>query len=323
MMKNFCGILCILIALTACSKEKKSSGDTLSGRISISGAWALYPMVLKWAEAYQQKYPGILIDVSAGGAGKGMADALNHAVDLGMISRDVNKAEIEKGAWWVSVVKDAVVPTINEKNPFKDELMSRGLSREEFKKIWIGGMIASWNILVSKKTRGSINVYTRCDACGAAETWAKFVGGSQEDLQGIGVFGDPGLADAIRNDTLGIGYNNINYIYDAKTKKPIKGIMPLPIDVNGNGKIDRTENFYSDRDTLVKAIVENRYPSPPARNLHLVSMGIPENKPVLQFLLWVLSEGQQFVPEAGYIALPKEQLKNRMHELQKKLNDMK
>lgn len=38
----------------------------------------------------------------------------------------------------------------------------------------------------------------RSDAAGAAETWAKYFGERQEDLKGIGIFGDPGLAQAIK-----------------------------------------------------------------------------------------------------------------------------
>jgi len=51
--------------------------------------------------------------------------------------------------------------------------------------------------------------YTRSDACGAAENVAKFFGKKQEDLLGVGVFGDPGLAQAVKKDPLGIGINNI------------------------------------------------------------------------------------------------------------------
>ena len=40
-----------------------------------------------------------------------------------------------------------------------------------------------------------------------------FLGKKQEDLLGIGVFGDPGLNEAVRKDALGIGFNNINYAY--------------------------------------------------------------------------------------------------------------
>ena len=40
---------------------------------------------------------------------------------------------------------------------------------------------------------------------------------------GVGVFGDPGLAQAVKKDPLGIGFNNIGYAYDATTKETGKG----------------------------------------------------------------------------------------------------
>jgi phosphate transport system substrate-binding protein len=315
-------ITCIIITLFlayGCSKGTNSPDTSAAaGRITISGAWALYPMAVTWAAEYQKKYPDVVIDISAGGAGKGMTDALTGTVDLGMVSREINNAEIQKGAWWISVVKDAVIPVMNEKNPLRDEIKKRGLTKNEFNQIWISGKITTWNIFVSSETRYPIHVYTRSDACGASETWAKYVGGMQEDLKGAGVYGDPGLADAVRNDIIGIGYNNVNFAYDGKTKKPIAGIIPIPIDMNASGRIEPDENFYTDRDSLMKAIAENKYPSPPARNLHLVSRGIPGKKQVIQFLLWVLGEGQQFVPEAGYIRIPGEQLKKQADLLLKK-----
>jgi len=301
-------------ALYGCSKEKSS--DT-AGRITVSGAWALYPMVVKWAEVYQNEFPGIVIDISAGGAGKGMADALSGAVDLGMVSRDIKKDERDKGAWGISVVKDAVIPMINEKNPLKDDLLKRGLKKKEFAQIWMTGTLKNWNILIKSDKSVAIHVFTRSDACGAAETWAKYVGGAQEDLKGVGVYGDPGLADAVRNDELGIGFNNVNFAYDAKTKKPVNGIIPLPLDINGNGQLDPAESFYGDRDLLTKAIADNIFPSSPARNLHIVAKGIPEKKHVVKFLLWILNEGQRYVPDAGYICLPAEQLQKQIDELSK------
>jgi phosphate transport system substrate-binding protein len=315
-MKKLACILLIGAALYGCSKDKSS--DT-SGRITISGAWALYPMVVKWAEEYHKEYPNVVIDISAGGAGKGMADALSGAIDLGMVSREIKKEERAKGAWGISVVKDAVIPMINEKNPLRDELLKRGLSKGEFAKIWIAGSMKNWNSIIKSDRSAAIHVFTRSDACGAAETWAKFVGGAQEDLEGVGVYGDPGLADAVRNDALGIGYNNVNFAYDAKTKKPVSGITPLPLDINGNGKIDPAENFYGDRDLLMKAIADNIFPSPPARNLHIVARGVPEKKHIVKFLLWILNQGQQYVPDAGYISLPKDQLQKQIDELSKKM----
>ncbi len=322
MSKRILIIISIISLLTnSCQRKERDAKDIdkISGTITISGAWALYPMAIKWAEEYRKICPAVKIDISAGGAGKGMADALAGVVDLGMVSRDIYPDEIKKRAWWVSVTKDAVVPTINENNPFLDVLLRKGVPREILIDIWITGKITNWEEVVNQKgelkTDTKINVYTRSDACGAAETWAKFLGKNQEDLLGIGVFGDPGLAEAVRKDVLGIGYNNINYAYDTSAKSQIKGLRVLPIDLNGNGEIDEEENFYTTRDDITKAIEEGKYPSPPARDLHFVCKGKPRKKIVINFIKWVLTDGQLYVSESGYINLRKAKLKEELSKI--------
>ena len=298
-------------ALTTETKHKQ-----LKGRITFSGAWALYPMTIRWAEEFQKIHPAVKMDIGAGGAGKGMADCLAGVVDIGMVSREIYAEEVKKGAWWVSVTKDAVVPTVSGENPALEDLLARGVTREDFIAIWITGKLTSWGELTGSPLRDPIQVYTRSDACGAAQTWARYMGGDQEDLLGIGVYGDPGLAEAIRQDPLGIGYNNINYAYDAKTKVQVKGICVLPIDTDGNGRIDEDEDFYSTRDEIVEAIATGKYPSPPARDLHFVCHGRPDSEVVREFIRWVLTDGQKYVHEAGYINLPEEKLLTELKHLQ-------
>lgn len=288
----------------------------LEGTVTLSGAWALYPMAVKWAEEFQKVHPKVRVDVVAGGAGKGMADALAGAVDIGMISRDIYPEEIRKGAWWIAVTKDAVVPTVNENNPVIKYLIAKGMKRDTFVGVWITGMIKTWGEIIGSASSISINVYTRSDACGAADIWAKYLGKKQEDLLGIGVYGDPGIAEAVRKDTQGIGFNNIGFAYDATTKKQISGIMIVPIDLNGNGRIDADENFYETKDGIVNAIVAGKYPSPPARDLYFAAKGKPEKKEVKEFMRWVLAEGQKYVPEAGYINLTEEKLKEGLSKLE-------
>jgi ABC-type phosphate transport system substrate-binding protein len=154
----------------------------------------------------------------------------------------------------------------------------------------------------------SINVYTRSDACGAAQTWAQYLGDyAQEDLLGTAVYGDPGLAEAVKRDPTGIGYNNIGYAYDMNTGKPVEGLMIVPLDQNENGRIDPDEDVYATKKMLIEAIAAGHYPSPPARDLNLVAHN--EFKGISrEFVRWTMTEGQRFVDEAGYIALPQEQI---------------
>jgi len=301
----------------ACWKESQtqSTEKEFEGVISVSGAWALYPMVVKWAEEFQKIHSDVRIDVAAGGAGKGMADCLAQVVDIGMVSRDIYPAEIEKGAWWVSVTKDAVVPTINRNNPVSKDLLVKGIKKEAFMDIWITGEIKKWDQVVETETNDSIHVYTRSDACGAAKTWARFLGGKQEDLLGVGVYGDPGLAEAVKKDVLGIGFNNINYAYDAKSQQQVDQISIVPIDLNENGVIDKDEDFYNERDEIVEAIAAGKYPSPPARLLHLVSQGKPQRQVVIEFIQWILTDGQRYIPESGYISLTEEKIQQELKKL--------
>lgn len=301
----------------ACWKESQtqSTEKELEGVISVSGAWALYPMVVKWAEEFQKIHSDVRIDVAAGGAGKGMADCLAQVVDIGMVSRDIYPAEIEKGAWWVSVTKDAVVPTMNQNNPMSEELLAKGVKKETFIDIWITGKIKTWGQVAGAEADDSIHVYTRSDACGAAKTWARFLGGNQEDLLGVGVYGDPGLAEAVKKDVLGIGFNNINYAYDANSQKQVDQIRIVPVDLNENGVIDKDEDFYNERDEIVDAIAAGKYPSPPARLLHLVSQGKPQRKVVIEFIQWILADGQRYIPESGYISLTEEKIQEELKKL--------
>ena len=286
------------------------------GTISLSGAWALYPMVVRWAEEFRKIYPDVRIDLSAGGAGKGITDALNDMVDLGMVSREIYKEELNKGAFPIAVTTDAVVPLINASNPSLNTILSKGLRKDAGNNIWITGMYRTWAQAFGIKSAAPIHVYTRSDACGAAEVWAKYFGKKQEDLLGSGVYGDPGLTLAVKKDPLGIGFNNIGYAYDNKTKKQLSGIRVLPIDINNDGKITPDENFYDTMDDLITAIASGKYPSPPARELYLVTNGKPQKELVIKFLNWVLTDGQKYVNESGYITLTKEKVSEELKRIQ-------
>lgn len=296
------------IGMVSCGGGHKAREGTLSGEISLSGAFALYPVAVQWAGEFQSLYPDVRVDVSAGGAGKGMTDVLAGVVDFGMVSREIYPAETEKGAVGFAVAKDAVAPTINAANPKLPEILKHGLTREMARRIWITGDIRTWGDLLGTNDNTPIHVYTRSDACGAAETWALWLGGKQEDLIGTAVFGDPGVAAAVQKDIYGIGFNNIGYIYDNETHLPNEGLTVLPIDADGDGIIAAEENFYDTKEHLVEAIAAGKYPSPPARDLYLVTKNLPTDTVIVAFLEYVLSKGQEKNVSAGYISMSEEQI---------------
>jgi phosphate transport system substrate-binding protein len=295
------------VSLAACGGSPET--------VTISGAFALYPMMNRWAEEYQKINPKITFDISAGGAGKGMTDALAGAVEIGMVSRAISPEEEAKGAFWIPVTKDAVFATVNAANPVLEDLKAKGITKEALIDIFITGNIKTWGQLVGRpEITDEIHVYNRSDACGAGETWAKYLGNKkQEDIIGVAVYGDPGELDAVAKDALGIGYNNLNYAFDMDTGKPVAGTFAAPIDVNGDG-IAQPEELLETKAEAVQMVAEGKYPSPPARDLNLVTKGKPTGA-TLAFINWVLTDGQKFVGEAGYVQLTQQQLAEAIQKL--------
>lgn len=302
------GLVAVMVSGCTAAPAQNSASQAAPETISISGAFALLPMVSLWADEYQKVTPGVRFDIQGGGAGKGMTDVLSGAVDVAMLSRAVRDEETAQGAVLVPVVIDAVVGTVNANNPHLEAILQRGITPEVAKGIWIDQSITTYDQWLGNGSTDAINVYTRSDASGAGEMWARFAGGkAQEELQGIAVNADPGLAEAVRQDTRGVGYNNIGFAYDIASGAPVDGLRVIPIDLNGNGAIDADEDFYGAKPDIVAAIKARAYPFPPARELYLVTKG--EASPAITaFYRWILTDGQQYVAQAGYVPLTQEQI---------------
>jgi phosphate transport system substrate-binding protein len=302
------------ISMSGCTSQQKNT-------IKVSGAYSLYPMMVVWAQKYHTLHPDINIDVSSGGAGKGMADALAGSVDLGMVSRDVTTAEADQGIVAVAVVEDAVLATINTDNPVLTKILEKGLTKQQLREIFINYSIPTWGQLVGDSNNTDpIKVYSRSDPCGAAEAWVKYLGDyTQDDIPTIEeitkVKGDDSMSKSIASDPLGIGYSNVNYIYSNTTKTPKEGIVVIPLDLNENGIIDPSENFYGSRDDVVNAEINNTLPSPPSRLVYLVTLnnftGITKD-----FVRWILTDGQQYCFNNGYGAVPSDILDDQLQMLE-------
>ena len=259
-----CGLLGLV--LSGCGgTQSASNGDALQGDIAISGAWALYPMVVTWSEEFQKVYPDVQFDISAGGAGKGMADALGGAVDIGMVSRDIQPVEVEQGAF--PRAGDARRrPAHHQREqppPGPPASRRRDASRIEGHLAAARSPPGARFSAIRRSPTKSTSTPARTPAARRKPGRGILGGLKQEDLQGVAVYGDPGLASAVTQDPLGIGYNNLNFAYDADSGKPVEGLQIMPLDRNDNAAIDAAEDFYADKTDVMAAIADGRYPSPP------------------------------------------------------------
>jgi phosphate transport system substrate-binding protein len=301
---KFSAVLLSVMLLACAAQCGEAVQEELEGTITLSGAWAIYPTAVAWAEGFQKAHPKVKVDVSAGGAGKGASDAIAGLVDIGMVSRDPDPAEIKKGIVPVYILHDAVYPVVSDKNPALNDLMKNGVPKQKWIWVYIAGIATSWDDITGSKTGKPIHLYTRSDSCGAAASWAAFMGKKQEDLKGIGVYGDPGLLETAKRDPLGVGYNNFSYIF-TREGKMVEGARIVPIDANNNGKAD-PEEIFADRAAAVKAIESGAYPA--RRKNYFFVKGKPKGI-AKDFISYCLSdEGAKIVDQVGTsLPLPQEE----------------
>lgn len=312
-MRRITSFIIILSFLLAATSALFAQEKNLKGTVTLSGAWAIYPTAVAWAEAFQAKYPGVKIDVSAGGAGKGAADAIAGLVDIGMVSRDPDPAELKKGILAVYILHDAVFAVISDKNPALNDILQKGVKKQTFIDFYVNGLITSWDQVTGSKINKKIHVYTRSDSCGAAQSWAAYLGKKQEDLRGVGIYGDPGLLEAAKRDPIGIGFNNFSYIF-TRDGSVVQGAKIVPIDSNENGIADSDE-IYNTRDEAIKAIRAKRYPA--TRKNYFFVKGKPQGL-IKEFIEFALSdEGTKIVDEAGTsLSITKEIRENELSKLE-------
>ncbi|WP_230867990.1 PstS family phosphate ABC transporter substrate-binding protein [Iocasia frigidifontis] len=314
------GLILVLtsMVLSSCSSLQKEDSLEQIPTIRISGAWALYPMMVVWADEYQKTH-NVVIELAGGGAGKGISDVLNGQVDIGMVSRPIREEELEQEAFYIATVKDSVVAVVNEDNPVLMEIYEQGLSQEDLKKIFLKETV-NWGEIVGKDMiDDQITVYGRADASGAAKVWASFLGDyTQSDLQDqadANFSGDQPVAAAVEDEKNAIGFTNLNYAYSIETGKFAEKIRPVPVDLNNNNRLNAEESFYDNRDMFIKSVSEGKYPSPPARRDYVVGKG-SFTAEVKEFIKWILTDGQKYVVENGYVKLANEELKEEINYLE-------
>ncbi|MDP4222340.1 MAG: substrate-binding domain-containing protein [Bacteroidota bacterium] len=288
-------------------KKTGGAGETakteIKGSFSISGAYALYPLISNLADDFMRIQPGVRIEVTRMGTGEGITALLSKKCQIAMISRPLTNEEINEGIWVIPVAKDGVAPIVNQRNPFIEQLLNQGLSPQEFLQVFTSGKELTWGFALGTKAKEKINVYVRNDESGAADIFADFIYKKASDLKGIGVTGDDEMIRSIQEDPLGIGFCNFTYAFDVITGERKKDIQIIPSDLDFDNKIDKVEVPFTNLEAAHRSLWLGFYPDQLCRELTLGCLGKPTDPAVVAFLHYVLGEGQANVKKSGYCPL--------------------
>ena len=310
-MKTFIPLL-IIVLVFGCNSPKTEKQPVrtaeeiksdLKGSFSICGAYALYPLVSRFAVEFMKTHPGVKIEVTKMGTGEGITALLSKKCNIAMISRPLTDEEINAGIWVIPVAKDGVAPIINQKNPYIENLLNQGLSPQEFLQVFTSGKQLTWGFVLGNEAKEKITVYTRADESGAADIWAGFLYKKASDLKGIGIIGDDEMIKNIQNNPLAIGFCNFSYAFDTVSGQRTTDIQIVPSDLDFDNKIDKVEIPFVNLEEAHRSLWLGFYPDQLCRELTLGTLGKPSDPAIVGFFRYVLGEGQKDVKRSGYCPL--------------------
>jgi phosphate transport system substrate-binding protein len=263
----------VLIAFAVVAIGLAFYGFTTREKITIKGSDTMVILSQRWAERFMSKHPGIIVQVTGGGSGTGIAALMNGTTDICNASRPMKKSEIKKlkkkyGTTGIEIPcgKDGLSVYLNEKNPVKN------LTTKQLKDIFTG-KIKNWKEVGGKNAK--IILYSRENNSGTYVFFKDHIlKGKDYSPKAQNLPGTAAVVNAVAKDANAIGYGGMAYAKGVKFAK-VNGYAPTK-----------------------KNIKSGKYPI--ARYLYMYVIHKPKGA-IKKFIDWTLSsEGQAIVNKVGY-----------------------
>jgi phosphate transport system substrate-binding protein len=312
------------------------AGVAAQAPLTINGAGATfpYPIYSKWFDEYHKLHPTIQINYQSIGSGGGIKQVTEQTVDFGATDGPMNDGQLKEfqqkrgtSVLHFPAVLGADVPTYNVPG-VTQELK---FAPETLAGIFLG-TITKWNDpAIAKANPGvklpgnEIVVVHRADGSGTTFIWVDYlakvspewknkvgVGTSVNWPVGLGGKGNEGVSGLVKQTPYSIGYVELIYA--------VQNHLPYGTVKNSSGNFIK-----ADLASVTGAAAGAQIPddfrvsitNPPGANAYPIAsftwLLVPEKiqdaakrKALVDFLGWMLRDGQKFAEPLSYAPLPKE-----------------
>lgn len=299
-MKKTILILIVLILISSGNagyNEVRAGDSPQDNSINILSTPDLYDLTNKLSSEYCKSHSDINVKVIQVSETQ-IPEIFEAGTDIGFISKKYIQG-IKPGALWHVVIgREVIVPIINANNPLVSQLDENGVMPGVFAQLFNEPDKMSWGTLLKNEENLVVHFYMVNDPS-ISSTVADFLKIKETNIKGIKLENIETMISAIQNDPLAIGFCKITDIIYSKDQSFISNIKLLPIDKNGNGTIDYYENIYNDLLTFSRGVWIGKYPNSLAGDIYSVSVAKPTSINEVNFLKWVLTEGQNLLQSNG------------------------
>lgn len=263
--------------------------------IHVSSSTETNGLTASWVNEYNLSNPAAKIAIVQNGDSKSQtADHLKFVVDS-------NEPTSENASTWKMVIaRDVIVPIVSSRNPMLSSVIQQGISANEFALLFTNAEKRNWSAVVKNGQNISFQLY---------------LPKNEEFKSGIQLFTktkiDPDrvkmlnsadeVFDALQKDNLSIGFCKLSDLHGANLGA--ENLRLLPIDKNGNGRIDNFEQIYQNLDEFTRGVWIGKYPNALSRSIVALAQVKPTDKNEIAFLSWILADGQHLLNLNGYCDL--------------------
>ena len=278
------------------STERVSTPGKKQQAVRVTGVRFAYPLVQKWIDDFNKEYPNIQVIIES----RGSSDPSQYDV---LIEAYEHSEEIKKSREYVYIARYAILPVANSSSDFAAKYADKGLNKDLIVQLFFHDIYADKEN--QKEIKAPYTIYTRLQKAGVPITFSNYFGYEQKDVKGKAIAGaDEHLLKAILRDSTGLSYLPLSLIYDNETKKVKNGLTVLPVDLNGNDKVNDEEKFYEELSVVTERL-DNASPKQiknvPIEYLHFSVDKKGVSADAITFLRWVVRNGEKDLHGFGYL----------------------
>jgi len=264
--------------------------------VLITGVRFAYPLVQQWIDDFNKVNPDIQVVIES----RGSADPAKYDILIEAYEPD---DAVKKSREYIYIARYAILPVANSNSAFAKTYADKGLNKDIITQLFFHDIYADKE--KQQEIKAPYTIYTRLQKAGAPIVFTKYFGYEQKDIKGKAIAGaDEHLLKSIVRDSTGVSYLPLSLIYDHNSKKPVEGISVLPVDLNGNGKVNDDEKFYDDLGKVIQQLEgksSKEINNIPVEYIHFSVDKTTVSREAVEFLRWVIHNAQNNLHDFGYL----------------------
>lgn len=292
-LKFFTTMMAVLLLANICAAENEQI-NVRNEKIAIVSQPELSGLASIWATGYEKSSNAKLTIVTQNPDEQPLSANTFYLVDENstLLNNEAN--------WKMVAAHDVVVAIMNSGYQEVEHLNKQGVTSESLS-LALKGKV-TWNQLV----KGSSGSQVKCYVANTPDVIGRvveFTGVTNQDISDETLLPVADVMVKIQKDVNAIGFCKLSDIVKQGENAFVQGVALVPIDKNKNGLLDQFENIGQNPEAFSRGVWIGKYPHELSGNIFLVASEKPVGQASIDFLSYVLNNGQIQFKDAGFAVL--------------------